>query len=239
MDTLSFRWTAKYGHFLRAEANVNALSYPAPPRTAVLGLLAAILGLEKEALAVELAMVRVAVSGAPPRRFWHRVKLRKDPPAALPLTVKRTQRGAANPTPEKAMLHHQEWLLQPDYRVHVAWPEQPARFAELVERIRQRRWHFTPCMGLSELLADVVFIAQQSALPLPASRHLIHGLCPAGDVRLLTEDGLGVHLLRLPRHVSPERVFVHAPYYLEHRGQPFPVETGAAWRIGAWTGLFL
>lgn len=29
MDTLSFRWSAKYGHF-RAEANVNALSYPAP-----------------------------------------------------------------------------------------------------------------------------------------------------------------------------------------------------------------
>ena len=94
MDVLSCRWSAKYGHFLRAEANVNALTYPAPPRTVVLGLLAAILGLEKDALATELADAKVAVSGPIPTRFWHRVKLRKDPPAALPWEVKRNQRGA-------------------------------------------------------------------------------------------------------------------------------------------------
>jgi len=93
MDTLSFRWSAKYGHFLRAEANVNALSYPTPPRTAVLGMLAAILGLEKDALVTELTGIRVAVSGPVPARFWHRVKLRKDPPTALPWEVKRNQRG--------------------------------------------------------------------------------------------------------------------------------------------------
>lgn len=239
MDVLSFRWSAKYGHFLRAEANVNALSYPVPPRTAVLGMLAAILGLEKDALATELADVRVAVGGAVPSRFWHRVKLRKDPPAALPWEVKRNQRGVENPAPEKATLLNQEWLLKPDFRVHIAWPEQPERFTELVERIQQGRWHFSPCMGLSELLCDVEFLACQTTSLLSAGRYVVQGLCPAEKARLVAIDGLGVHLLRLPHSVSADRVFRHVPYYLEHRGQPFPVETDAAWRAGDWTGLFL
>ena len=239
MDVLSFRWSAKYGHFLRAEANVNALSYPAPPRTAVLGMLAAILGLEKDTLATELADVRVAVDGAVPCRFWHRVKLRKDPPAALSWEIKRNQRGAENPAPEKATLLNQEWLLKPDFRIHIAWPEQPVRFAELVERIRQRRWHFSPCMGLSELLCNVEFLACETASQLPAGRCTVQGLCPAEPVKLIAVDGLGIHLLRLPQSVSADRVFRHVPYYVEHRGQPFPVDTDAAWRAGDWTGLFL
>ncbi len=239
MDILSVRWSAKYGHFLRAEANVNALTYPAPPRTTVLGLLAAILGLDKDALADDLAEVRVAVGGAVPARFWHRVKLRKDPPTALPWEIKRNQRGSENPASEKATLHRQEWLLKPDFLLQLAWPEQSARFAELVTRIEQRRWHFTPCMGLSELLSDVEFLGCQPATPLPPGRHLVQGLCPADAVRLLAEKELGVHLLRLPREVSASRVFSHAPYYLEHRGQPFAVETDAAWQVGDWTGLFL
>lgn len=238
MDTLSFRWSAKYGHFLRAEANVNALSYPTPPRTAVLGMLAAILGLEKDALVAELAGIRVAVSGPIPTRFWHRVKLRKDPPTALPWEIKRNQRGTENPAPEKATLLNQEWLLAPDFLVHIAWPDQSARFAELAGRLENRQWHFSPCMGLSELLCDVEFITRQVAIPLPSGRHVVQGLCPAGDVQLLAADGLGVHLLRLPHSVSADRVFCHVPYYLEHRGQPFPVETAVAWRVGQWTGLF-
>lgn len=239
MDTLCFEWSAKYGHFLRAEATVNALSYPVPPRTVVLGLLGAILGLEKDALAADLAEVQVAVSGALPRRFWHRVKLRKDPPTALPWEVKRTQRGAKESAPEKATLLNQEWLLNPQYLIHVAWPEQPTRFDELVERIRERRWHFTPSMGVSELLCDLTFVACRTAVPLAAGRQRVQGLCRADTAQLLAEAELGVHLLRMPRQVSAERVFQHAPYYLEHRGRPFHVETRHAWQIGDWTGCFL
>ena len=93
MPVLSFRWFAKYGHFLRAEANVSALSYPIPPRTAVLGLLGAILGLEKDQLPEILGNAQVAIGGTLPSRFWHRIKLRKDPPTALPRIIKKGQKG--------------------------------------------------------------------------------------------------------------------------------------------------
>src|SRR5207302_1999151 len=55
MKVVCFEYRAKYGHFLRAEANANGVTYPVPPRTALLGLIAAVLGLPKDALAREMA----------------------------------------------------------------------------------------------------------------------------------------------------------------------------------------
>lgn len=238
MDVLSLRWSAKYGHFLRAEATVSALTYPIPPRPAVLGLLAALLGLDKDRLAVELMTAQIAVAGKPPLRFWHKAKLRKDPPTALPLTVKRTQKANEEGVPEKAALINQEWLWQPDFTVHVALPGQPQYFAELVERVQERRWHYTPCMGLSELLADVAFLRVGPAQALAAGDYFINGPCPAEAVSLRADKELGVHLLRLPHSVSEQRVFRHRAYYLERQGAPLPVTTTQAWQVGDWQVVF-
>ena len=45
MRVVRFRYQGRVGHFLRAEMNASALSYPVPPRTALLGLVGNILGL--------------------------------------------------------------------------------------------------------------------------------------------------------------------------------------------------
>jgi CRISPR-associated protein Cas5h len=45
---LCFDWCGKMAHFRKFYANSSALSYSIPPRTTVLGLLAAILGLERD-----------------------------------------------------------------------------------------------------------------------------------------------------------------------------------------------
>ena len=231
MPVLSFRWFAKYGHFLRAEANVSALSYPIPPRTAVLGLLGAILGLEKDQLPEILGNAQVAIGGTLPSRFWHRIKLRKDPPTALPRIIKKGQKGNKG-SDEQATLVLQEWLWQPSFLIHVAMPDNQAVFTELYERIAQRRWYFSPCMGLSELLAEVELIGIAAAKPVPAGKVKITSIFPQSAGRVLnSETKLGIHLLRMPREVSPDRVFSHQNYYIEHQGQAFIVETEQAWSL--------
>ncbi len=230
MKVVTFVWKAKYGHFLRAEANVNAITYPVPPRTAVLGLLGSIQGLEKDALAHELADALVSVCGVPPEKFWHRVKLRKDPPTAIPWMVRKGQKGSN--APEKPALIRQEWLWRPKFRIHVALPEQPDRFAGLLDRLQHRRWYYTPCMGLSELLAEVVFESCHVAELLPPGKYPVSGLCPEKMVRLCGGNGIAVHLLRMPHSVTEERIFEHQGYYIERQGRPIPVETEAACKIG-------
>lgn len=230
MEVITFIWKAKYGHFLRAESNVNALTYPVPPRTSVLGLLGAVLGLEKDALSYELSDARITVCGRLPEKFWHRVKLRKDPPAALPWQIKKGQKGSN--APEKATLIRQEWLWKPAFRIFAALPDQPDRFSELRDRIREKRWHFSPCMGLSELIADVSFESVCTAEPLLSGRYPVSGLCPEDEAALCMGENISIHMLRMPYHVSSDRVFEHRNYYIERQGCPIPVDTKNACKVG-------
>lgn len=237
LPVVVFRYRAKFGHFLRAEASVSALTYPAPPRTALMGMIGAVLGLPKDTPQVELRESRIAVCGAVPRTHWHRVKLRKDPPAALAMNVKRGAKGQKTSAPEMATLNKQEWLFEPEYEVIANLPD--TYHEEFSERVRDRRWHYQPCMGLSEMLADLEFVSESRAERLPPESsilcesvaHRLEGTTVDG--RRTVEDGapLAMLPLRMPREVTPERVFSHADYLIERSGRAMPLISDAAWRI--------
>lgn len=232
-----FRYRARFGHFLRAEASVSALTYPVPPRTALIGMIGAVLGLPKDSPQVELRESHIAVCGALPQTHWHRVKLRKDPPAALAMTIKRGAKGQKNPAPEMATLNRQEWLFKPEYEVIVSLPEPYQE--EFSERIRGYRWHYQPCMGLSEMLANLEFVSEGVAELLPPES-VVHcesvarrteGTSVDGRRTVEGETPLAVLPLRMPREVTTERVFSHADYLIERSGRPMPLVSDIAWRI--------
>ncbi len=232
MNVVCFDYKAKYGHFLRAEANANGVTYPVPPRTALLGVIAAVIGLTKDALAVELADAQVALAGSVPHHFWHKTNVRKDPPAALPRQVKKTDKGTASE--QRNFRFPQEWLWHPSYRVWAAL--NATHHADLAGRLRDRRWHFTPCMGLSEMLADLEFIADGEAQPLSIGTYVIGSVVQrdSGEVdsTRASDAGLTIRMLRMPEAVTEDRVFSHRTYLIEHRGRPFPFLTAQAWRLG-------
>jgi CRISPR-associated protein Cas5h len=232
MNVVCFEYKAKYGHFLRAEANANGVTYPVPPRTALLGLIAAVLGLPKDALAHELAEALVAVGGSVPHRFWHRTIVRKDPPAPLSWRIKKTDKGSSSE--QRPFRFPQEWLWLPHYRV---WASLPGAYQpDLAGRLRDRRWHFTPCMGLSEMLAELEFVHEAEAQQLPTGSYRIDSVVPQVSGQVATEQaadaGLTLQSLRMPAFVTEDRVFSHRTYWLEHHGRPFPFETDQAWRAG-------
>jgi CRISPR-associated protein Cas5h len=230
MNVVCFEYRAKYGHFLRAEANANGVTYPVPPRTALLGLIAAVLGLPKDSLARELAEAKVAVGGGVPIKFWHKTNIRKDPPALLPSQVKKTDKGSSKE--QRNFRFPQEWLWRPCYRVWAALPG--SHHADFAGRIRDRRWHFTPCMGMSEMLADLEVVFVGDAEPLGLGSHLIASAVDRDSGRIDTAGaaagGLTLQSLRMPFAVTDDRVFSHRSYWLEHQGRPFPFETARAWR---------
>ena len=117
MKLISFQLKGRFAHFLRAEASASALSYPFPPRTVILGILGAVLGLAKDEPQAVLEPADIAVSGLIPNTHWHRAKFRKDPPAPLPRVIKKTQAAPKATKPEKATLILQEWLFNPAYTI--------------------------------------------------------------------------------------------------------------------------
>src|SRR3954447_15720040 len=114
MYVVRFRYRGRVGHFLRAEMNASALSYPVPPRTALLGLLGNVLGLAKDEAPRVLGGASVAVGGKVPRRHYHRANVRKEFPPALPLWIKTgapLDMGDPDPGGGFASQVIQEWLL--------------------------------------------------------------------------------------------------------------------------------
>src|SRR6266581_3122980 len=84
MRVVSFRYWGRVGHFLRAEMNASALSYPVPPRTVLLGLLGNVLGMVKDQAPLVLAEAMIAVGALksrqgvtyPPQRHYHKANIR-------------------------------------------------------------------------------------------------------------------------------------------------------------------
>ncbi len=233
LSIVAFRYHARLGHFLRAESSASALSYPLPPRTVLLGLCGGVIGLEKDEPQRLFATASFAVLGRAPLTHWHRAKLRKTDPELLPPTITRSQRAAGTGRPEQATLIRQELLMTPDFTVVAALPK--PYHGELATRLASGRWHFSPFMGLSEFIARLEWLGDGSASKLPegdydcwsvAARPLV-----TIDTARIFRDGLAVHLgtERLPRAVTPDRVFTHEEYYVERAGRPLPVRTANAW----------
>ena len=239
MKVVAFTFSGRFAHFLRAEATANALTYPIPPRTVLLGMAGAIWGMRKDSVQEVLADAKFAVGGALPERFWHKANMRKNLPAQMPRTIKKTDKGSDKV--EKNTQIPQEWLWKPSYRIWAAFAE--SHHGEFSERLRERRWHFSPCLGLSEMLADVVWTADIESTQLSLGRHEVSTAidldAASVDAQAANTGGLNVHRIRMPRDVTPDRVFTHANYVLERLGRPVPVETQNAWQAENENIMFL
>ena len=240
-ELISFQLRGRFAHFLRAEAGASALSYPIPPRTVILGLIGAVLGLQKDSPQVVLVPFQVALAGKVPQGFWHKAKLRKDPPELLPQVVKRSQSEEKTTKPERATLIAQEWLLNPSYTLWVSLPE--PYHEELERRVRERQWYYQPSLGLSEMMADLQYLGSETAKPLPSGCYEVSSVIRQGhgeiQVPKVLERNLALHLLRMPRSVTPERVFTHEGYILERDGSPIPVLTSEGYEVAGKVILFL
>lgn len=232
MRCMIFEYSGKFAHFLRAEANASAPSYPLPPRTVLLGLAGAVLGLEKDTAQELLRDAMFAVAGGAEHTHWHSANLRKDPPAALAWSVSRTSKGSEGN--QRNTIICQEWLANPRYRVWAVLPDPYG--SEFEERILNRRWHFTPCLGLSEMFADLVFVDSGEAEPLAEGDYDVVGVMRRLQVDIRLEEAcrrdVGIQSLRMPRDVTPGRIFCHEAYFRELHGAPVPVRTNHAWQVG-------
>ena len=234
MRVIRFRLRGKLGHFLRAEANVDGLTYPVPPPTALLGMVGAVLGLGKDEPQEKLAGARLAVAARNglPLRFWHTTNIRKDPPAPLPQRVKRSDRGTSSA--QRNMRFAQEWLWRPDYLVWASLPE--PYHDDLLDRLQERRWHFTPCMGLASMFADLEEPQEIEASPLASGVYSVVSIAPqdAGELEMEAafSEGLTLQSLSMSNRVDGTRTFQHRAYWLETQGRPFPFRTNDAFQCG-------
>lgn len=202
METLIFRVCGEYAHFKKPYSPMSPVSYPFPPPTAVLGLLGAVLGLDKDKYHQELAwdQVRMAVRMERPVRV-----------VRTALNLLNTKDGTDaffRPKADKNV-HIQvpfEFVKDPGYTIYVG--NLPAGIQDqLADFLASGYSVYTPALGLAQCLADLRWVGRAEARPVVSQSWQVDSvLAPRQDMRPWYEDGRKYQRFRIPAVMDPQRV---------------------------------
>jgi CRISPR-associated protein Cas5h len=157
---LSFTVRGPWGHFRRIEGNIVKQTYRIIPRTTVAGLIAGLLGIERDGYYDLFAPDSSAVAIEPVRE----IRTVNMPMNTLSTAAGNLQslngRGKISvKLPDPTTLrqqHNYEVLVDPAYRIDVALTHE-RRYTELRETLAAGKSHYVPSLGLSEHLADIEY----------------------------------------------------------------------------------
>jgi len=231
-ECIIFQYSGRFAHFLKAEANASAPSYPFPSRTVLLGLVGAVLGLTKDTPQIILKDANFAVYGSSKTTHWHTAKMHQtyDPPLAFKL--KRNSKGSGGSHKKQPKIITQEWLFKPNFTIYAQLPNEYQNDFE--KRLKNREWYFTPSLGLSEMMADLKYINTVDLELLTDDTHKINTVVRKSQVELnmeeIIEQNAVIKSIRMPRDVSKERRFTHETYFYEVKGNSLSVKTANAYR---------
>lgn len=221
-----------YACFRRFYTTRSPLSYPFPPRPTLAGLVGAIAGIPKGEVSRSLSAgrARLAVALTAPVKTlrlginWVETK---DPAIfSIGAVGDRTQINA-------------EFLKDPRFRVYVQVRDDTLQ-TQLSALLREHRSVFTPCLGISELLADFAWVGELPASPAEPGLRDIISVLPLSKVRwpeagqgIEFEVGKSYNRQRVPRLQDEERAVTEwQDVVVESSGQTIRAETDDCWRVG-------
>jgi len=157
---LSLTVRGPWGHFRRVEGNVVKQTYRIIPRTTVAGLLAAVLGIERDGY-YDLfgpSVSRIAIGPVSPLRTLN-MPMNTLSTAAGDLRSINSRGKITVKLPNPAKLrqqHNYEVLVDPKYRIDVALNDEET-YRKVRETLAAGKSHYVPSLGLSEHLAELEF----------------------------------------------------------------------------------
>jgi len=159
-EILIFDISSEFGHFRKYNTTTSPLSYSIPTRTAVAGILGAILGMERE-----VADGVYPADAIPVQEFFS--KANSDIAVQILNPVKK-ENVAMNLINTKTSFYDLtragrtqiefELVKNVKYRIFFALNNNQPVFSELAERIKTKSHHFSPYLGLAQFTATVDFV---------------------------------------------------------------------------------
>ncbi|XVH33868.1 type I-B CRISPR-associated protein Cas5b (plasmid) [Haloferacaceae archaeon DSL9] len=201
---LSFTVCGSWGHFRRVEGTTVKQSYRVMPRTTVAGMLAAILGMERDSY-YELFGPETSALAIEPRFDLRSINMPENT-LSTNKTSSETHSGSAMkarlPNPEKnRQQHNYEFLADPRYRIDV-WLADDDVYDELRMRLDERRYYYSPSLGLSECLATIRYHGEETIEPGMSSR--VDSAIPADTTALIPAPGVEYASERSPGFMTAE-----------------------------------
>jgi CRISPR-associated protein Cas5h len=242
-EFISFEVAGDVAHFRRQYAITTALTYPIPPRTALCGLVGALLGLAKNDGLAELTDSK-AIFGLQ--------LLQPDRTGHISINLLQTKGGLlawrTAENPRSAMRY--EVIREPHYRVLFSHVELGPK---LLATLSSGESHYTPCLGLAWMLASLEgqprrIVGREVTNGDEGPRDFFSPVRTdpdvfAGEVAWDDDDtpdsGTRIYQrVRMPAEMQPDRrVTRYQEYLVETTGRPIRARLNSYWQLDDGTAF--
>ncbi|MDT0645711.1 type I-B CRISPR-associated protein Cas5b [Zunongwangia sp. F260] len=161
---LIFDVSGEYGHFRKFNTTTSPLTYSIPTPSAIFGLLGAVLGIEREDShnkiregtehLREVFSSKNALVAVRPLSEIKKVNI------GFNLLDTGSYQSFFNVT-NRTQIEY-ELLKDPKFRIYLSWDHHLK--SELTERLQNKRFHFNPYLGISQMTANVEFIGEKELI---------------------------------------------------------------------------
>jgi CRISPR-associated protein Cas5h len=209
-----------YAHFRRFYTTTSPLTFPIPPRTALCGLIAAIIGKEKEdneylkyftldKASIGLRLLKPVKTVMITENLIHTKNVKG---LGMNLITERTQINF-------------EFLKDPRYRIYFHHTDSDI-YQQLKENLISHKSVYTPCLGLSENIANFVFVDEVRVKFVTNEGYvLINSVLPTE--KIAEEQGINFDVegeyfsIRVPIELNLDRVVTkYSDIFFERTGKP-------------------
>ena len=210
-----------YAHFRRGYTTTSPLTFSIPPRTALCGLIGAILGLEKNnnkyLKYFKLEQAKIGLRLLTPVK---KVRI-----AENLIHTKNARGPGMNLITERTQINF-EFLKDQKYRIYF-YHTNGDIYQQLKENLMDHKAVYTPCLGLSENIANFKFVGDFDVIMKTSEAEFsqIHSVLPIKKV--LEKNGIKFDLkkeyfsLRLPVELNQERIVIkYSDVLFERNGSP-------------------
>ncbi|HPZ06879.1 MAG TPA: type I-B CRISPR-associated protein Cas5b [Candidatus Eremiobacteraeota bacterium] len=216
MRILSFNIWGDYGHFKKFHTTSSPLSFSLPPPTAIYGIIGAIKGLPKSDYITILTGYNVKVA----------IGL-NNPIKKMRMGVNWIELKKSFDKLERAPQIKQEFLCDCSFKIYITGKEE--FLDELRDFLINHRSYYTPCMGISQCLANFNFTGEYPGMVKKISDgeevHVITTIPSSYPLKI--EPGKSYHKERMPVLMNPDRqVIDYRDIIFENNGKPLCIEGG-------------
>ena len=150
MNAIGFTLKGRYGHHIRLDGAMVKQTHTIPTKTALYGLLGAILGRERDSYYEEFSDLSIAIVPLHIRR--ESIAQNHLSTESLP-ELGNTGIKAPDHT-KKSQRVPVEYLVNPEYKIYID-SENESLLSEIKETLSSKSYEYTPCLGTTECLADL------------------------------------------------------------------------------------
>ncbi len=162
-EILIFDISSEYGHFRKYNTTTSPLSYSIPTRTAIAGIMGAILGMERE---LEDGVFKDGVM--PVQEFFSKANCDIAVQIINPVKKENIAINLVNTAGAREHFYNLsksgrtqikfELVKNAKYRIFFALSNNDALFSKLAEKIKTKKHHFSPYLGLAQFTALIDFV---------------------------------------------------------------------------------